>query len=188
MADKYAKLGHLLKGVPAPITLLIGEVVSVSGEKCAVKVAGFTHEDVYLRLTDGAPATEKILVTPKVGSFVLVADLSGGENRALTVIDVETPEQIDYAKNGFKIVLKDNLKVTKGLLNVEIDTGVKVKAGLFEVEVANDGIKIASATANLKPLILNLQQHLAACCTALGLANGTSQMISDITSLQTLLK
>lgn len=188
MTDKYAKLGRLLSGAPTPITLLIGEVVSVSGEKCAVKVGDFTHEDVYLRLTDDAPTTKKILVTPKIGSFVLIADLSGGENRALTVIDVETPEQIDYEKNGFKIVLNDKIKVTKGLLNVEIGDAVKVSAPPLAFEVASDGIKIASLTANLKGIITNLQTGVNAFYAIVGNAPGAAQIAADMAFLQTLLK
>ena len=184
--DKYAKLSRIIKGKPAPIALLLGEVIAVNGEKCSVKVADFIHEDVYLRLTDDT-LTDSLLVTPALNSFVLIADLSGGENRALTVIDIESIAKIEYKKGDFSVVMDDKIKIEKGLTSIEISEAVKVKAALTEFEIDAIGVKIANATANLKPIIGNLQTNLVTILSALGLP-GAAQITADIALLQTLLK
>ncbi len=68
------------------------EVVSVDAETCTVKRNGLEHTDVRLAaVVDGN--TKNLLVSPKVGSMVLIADLSEGLMRDLAVIgwsEVET--------------------------------------------------------------------------------------------------
>lgn len=187
MADKYAKLNRLLTGAPAPITILVGEVTAVNGETCSVKVAEFLHEGVRLRLTDDM-LTDKILVTPAVGSFVLVADLSGGESRTLTVIDIETPDKVFYKKGLLSVEITDNIKVTNGLLTVEIGADVKVKAGTTVFEIDAAGVKIANAAANLKNLLINMQLAIFTNSSIVGNAASAAQMQTDLVLLLGLLR
>ena len=61
------------------------EVVTVDDETCTVKRNGIEHTDVRLAaVVDGN--TENLLIKPKVGSMVLIADLSEGLMRDLAII------------------------------------------------------------------------------------------------------
>lgn len=61
------------------------EVVSVDSETCTVKRNNINHTDVRLAaVIDGN--TKNLLVKPKVGSMVLIADLSEGDLRDLAVV------------------------------------------------------------------------------------------------------
>ena len=68
------------------------EVVTVDDETCTVKRNGIEHTDVRLAaVVDGN--TKNLLIKPKVGSMVLIADLSEGLMRDLAIIgwsEVET--------------------------------------------------------------------------------------------------
>jgi hypothetical protein len=185
--DKYAKLGNLLGGKAAPITIMVGEVTAITGETCSVKVAEFVHKGVRLRLTDDA-LTDKILITPALGSFVLLADLSGGESRTLTVIDIEKPGKIEYKKGSLSVEISDVIKITNAALTVEIGSDVKVKAGLTVFEIDATGVKIANAMTNLRSLLINMQLGVFTNASILGNAGSAAQMQTDIVLLLGLLR
>jgi hypothetical protein len=93
--DKYRKIAELLKSPPKKTgALMVGIVDSVQGETAKVNIAGTVYEDVRIFITD-TPPTDKLEITPKGGSYVLIADLAG-DMSALTIVDVETPERIQY--------------------------------------------------------------------------------------------
>ncbi|MDR0726402.1 MAG: hypothetical protein LBF59_10415 [Prevotellaceae bacterium] len=90
-------------GVSAVFT---AEVASVSGETCTVRLEDLSVSDVRLRAVINQGA-EKLLITPKIGSYVLVADLSGGNYRDLAVVSYSEIESMEYKDaQGFEITVK----------------------------------------------------------------------------------
>ena len=111
--------------------ILVGEVKSVEGETCTVNVGGLELDEVRLTaVNDGADG--KLLLTPKEGSMVLMADLSGGNLRDLAVIGythIEKGEasfdQIAIEADSIELNGGDN----GGLVNIE-----KLKEWMQNVE------------------------------------------------------
>lgn len=71
--------------------LFTAEVMAVSGSTCTVRVGNTILTDVWL--TAYEQGDNSLLVTPAIGSMVLVADLSGGDKRELHVLQYGA---IDY--------------------------------------------------------------------------------------------
>lgn len=93
---------------------LVGEVKSVEGESCTVDVAGLELDEVRLTaVNDGAGG--KLLLTPKVGSPVLLADMSGGELRDIAVIGYTKIEKIETTCEQITLNGGEN----GGLVNIE---------------------------------------------------------------------
>ena len=93
--SKYRAISELLAPKGNRIDLKIGTVIKVYGEDLAtVEIAEMQYDDVRLRLTDDS-LDNKLVVRPKVGSLVLVADLTG-EGRVLTIIDTKDIEEFKY--------------------------------------------------------------------------------------------
>ena len=91
------------------------KVKSVQGDTtCTVDLDGLTVSDVRLRAVVNGE-TSKILVTPKTGSHVLVADLSGDLSQ-LAVVGYSEVEKIEVDAND-EIVF--NGGENKGLVKVE---------------------------------------------------------------------
>ena len=62
--------------------MFTAQVKNLSGETCTVMLDELPITDVRLRAVINGKS-EKILITPKIGSYVLVTDLSGGDYRDL---------------------------------------------------------------------------------------------------------
>lgn len=93
---------------------LVGVVKSVEGESCTVDVGGLELTDV--RLTAASDGTDgKLLLTPKEGSAVLLADLSGGELRDLAVVGYTAVESIEATCEQITLNGGEN----GGLVNIE---------------------------------------------------------------------
>jgi hypothetical protein len=104
--DTPAEIKALLKKIVGansnlPIT---GEVVSVQGESCTVKlVSGLELTDVKLKpIISGQK--DFILLTPKVGSSVIMLSSTGDLN-SLTVIKADQFEKIEIAQGGLAILV-----------------------------------------------------------------------------------
>ena len=90
--DTYGEIKRKLRNIAAGKALIYeGEVKSVSGSTCTVDIGGVELADV--RLT-ALPGETDILITPKVGSHVVLADLEGGTLRNLCVVQYGEVEQI----------------------------------------------------------------------------------------------
>jgi hypothetical protein len=104
--DKYARLSELLKqvaGTPSGTTLFYAEVTAVDGDFCTIIYADLELEEVRLNAT-GADVTDKLIITPKVGTMALVGSLSG-DLRELVVLKVNEPELITYTYGGLEVVI-----------------------------------------------------------------------------------
>lgn len=74
--------------------VFVGKVESVDGDSCTVSVGALELTDVRLTAaTDGEDG--KMLLTPKEGSMVLVADLGQGTRRDLAVVGYTHIEKIE---------------------------------------------------------------------------------------------
>lgn len=74
-------------------TFFTAEVVSVSGDTCKVKSDGLEMSDVAICAIGGASGNS-LVVVPKVGSTVLIADLSEGTRRDLAIVKYTEVESI----------------------------------------------------------------------------------------------
>lgn len=79
------------------------KVEGVDGETCSVSIDGVKLTDVRLRAVVNGEDS-KILVTPKVGSYVLLTDLSGGKFTDLAVISYSEVDKIEITADD-KIVI-----------------------------------------------------------------------------------
>ena len=102
-------------------TFFTAEVVSVSGDTCKVKSDGLEMSDVAICAIGGASGNS-LVVVPKVGSTVLIADLSEGTRRDLAIVKYTEVESITI--NGGNLgglveieKLKDNLKSLKSYID-----------------------------------------------------------------------
>ncbi|ASZ11100.1 hypothetical protein KTO58_19735 [Chitinophaga pendula] len=104
--DKYARLANLLKSNQQTGTnIFTAAVISVQGESCTVDVSGTVVSDVRLKATVNE-AANRLLIVPVVGSYVLVASLSG-DMRDLAVISVDEVEQINFTGKNINIEIND---------------------------------------------------------------------------------
>lgn len=93
---------------------LVGEVKSVDGESCTVDVAGLEIDEVRLTaVNDGGDG--KLLITPKEGSMVLLADMSGGTLRDLAMVGFTNVEKIEATCDSIEL----NGGGNGGLVNIE---------------------------------------------------------------------
>nr|DAT04903.1 MAG TPA: hypothetical protein [Caudoviricetes sp.] len=107
--DQYKELATLIKQASSEggrVTILQGIVKEVSGVTCTVEIGSLTVSDVRLRASENQEETQ-ILITPAIGSAVILASLSGDMTN-LVVVAVDVAESITI--NGGKL---------GGLINIE---------------------------------------------------------------------
>ena len=106
--DNYRRLRDNLKAIAGSeqITIYQGIVTAVKGDTCSCKIDNIEIEDIRLRASL-AETEKRILITPKVGSAVIVGSLSG-DLSSLVVLQVDEIERIEI--NGGKL---------GGLINIE---------------------------------------------------------------------
>lgn len=104
----------------SPVFLVV-EVESIQGETCTITTGSLSLSDVRLCAVANDNASN-LLITPKIGSSVIVADLSGGDLRELVVVAFSQTDTITV--NGgelgglVKIVeLTDKLNALKDTVN-----------------------------------------------------------------------
>lgn len=95
-------------------SIFTAKVLSTDGETCCVDIDGLVVSDVRLRAVVNGEESG-VLITPKTGSYVTVADLSGDLTR-LTVVGFSEVEKIE-ANADDKIVF--NGGQNKGLIQIE---------------------------------------------------------------------
>lgn len=138
--DKNSTVRELLRqitGTEKPQAVFhLMEVVSVDGDLCLAKMGDF--EIPYIRLSAIAGGSENgILVTPTVGSIVLVADLSSGQLRDMAIV-------------GFSEI--DSIRIHKGKTTITTDgSEVSVEVGGSRMQIS-DGL-IAFNGGDLRGLI-----------------------------------
>jgi hypothetical protein len=138
MADVYSKIAERLKAVAnkgklSESLIVPAQVKSVSDTTCTVVIDDLEVTDVRLRAVVNGEV-EQLLVTPKVGSYVLIADLSGGNYRDFAVISFSEIEEISV-----KEVEKINIKTENQTLNID-KNGFVFNDGALGGMVKVDGV------------------------------------------------
>ena len=116
--DRSKEIKEVIKsiaGVPG-MMFVMGKVESVGDETCSVKIADrIVINDVRLNASADGNA-DNILIKPKVGSMVLMADLSGGELRSLVVISFSALDSMTMKFDGEVVI---NGGENEGLVKVK---------------------------------------------------------------------
>ena len=99
--DSYKELAQLVQTAAgkASLTLMQGIVRRVDGALCDVELGNITVPDVRLRASEAAEAGQ-LLITPAIGSAVIVGSLSGDLTQ-LVVLAIDRAESIVI--NGGKL-------------------------------------------------------------------------------------
>lgn len=145
--DTYAEIARAIRAITGGIggtALFTAEVKSVEGETCTVLVGELEVPDVLLTPADEG-ADGKLVITPKEGSQVTVADLSGGELRHLAVVHWGEVEKISLTADSIELNGGDNgglVKIealTDKINNIEKDINKLKQAFTTWVPVPQDG-------------------------------------------------
>lgn len=116
--DRSKEIKEVIKsiaGVPG-MMFVMGKVESVGDETCSVKIADrLVINDVRLNASADGNA-DNILIKPKVGSMVVMADLSGGELRSLVVISFSALDSMTVRFDGEVVI---NGGENEGLVKVK---------------------------------------------------------------------
>lgn len=104
------------------------KVKAVNSETCSVELDGLTLTDVRLRAVVNGE-NSKILVTPEIGSYVLVADLAGDLSQLAVVgysevkkIEVDTDKVIFNGGNNHGLVNINDLTQKLNAIEQDINT------------------------------------------------------------------
>lgn len=140
--DTPAQIKALIKQIVGanPNLPITGKVVSVEGESCTVEIiSGLKVSDVKLKATISGQ-DNFILVTPKIGSSVIMLSSTGDLNN-LTVIKADQFEKMEISQGGLiilidsadgKISIKNNSVTLKEILTdlATLLKGIKVYTGV----------------------------------------------------------
>lgn len=105
--------------------LFTAKVLSADGETCCVEIDGLVLSDVQLRAVVNGEESG-ILITPKTGSYVTVADLSGDLTRIVMVgfsevekisIDTEADIVINGGSFGGLVKIEDLVGTLQHIVN-----------------------------------------------------------------------
>lgn len=131
MSDTYKKLIDTLKlavnGEPA-LPLVPMKVQAITGETCTVLYGDLELTDVRLKATINN-ASNKVLLIPKVESFVLVGSLTG-DLKDLVVLKIDELQKIQVLQDGVtiefdfitgKLEVSNNEASLKGLFQSLVD-------------------------------------------------------------------
>lgn len=123
MSDKHTQLKDALTKYlgldKKPYNIFFAKVKSVQDHTCGIKVSDIELTGVSLCATINE-SKNNLIIKPKIGSDVLVADLSGGEFRSLVVIQYTEVESISI--NGGKLGGLINIEELTDKINKLIDT------------------------------------------------------------------
>ena len=99
--DNYKELAQLVQAATGKVTLTLmqGIIKKVDGVLCEVDLGNITVPDVRLRASEATEAAQ-LLVTPAIGSAVIVGSLSGDLTQ-LVVLAIDHAESI--VVNGGKL-------------------------------------------------------------------------------------
>lgn len=145
--DTYAEIARAIRAITGGnggTALFTAEVKSVEGETCTVLVGELEVPDVLLTPADEG-AEGKLVITPKEGSQVTVADMSGGELRHLAVVHWGEVEKMSLTAGSIELNGGDNgglVKIealTDKINNIEKDINRLKQAFARWVPVPQDG-------------------------------------------------
>ena len=102
--DKYRRISELLKGFQQSRQVFFPATVeSVESNTCTVKVDGLSISDIRLKATT-TMNNNQVLLTPMVGSAVLIGSLSGDFNN-LFLLTADVIDTIEITCNGQNLMV-----------------------------------------------------------------------------------
>ena len=129
--DKYRRISELMKGFqPSGQVFFPATVEKVDGNTCTVNIDGFSISDVRLKATT-TKTDNQVLLTPKVGSSVLVGSFSGDYNN-LFVLMADEVDTVEITCNGQSVMknISDLISALSGTL--QLSTSVGSASGTFD--------------------------------------------------------
>jgi hypothetical protein len=115
--DIYGQIAQAIRGIAADAAegsaIFPAKVKSVDGETCTIEVGNLEVSDVRLRAVING-SDDHLLRVPRVGSLVVVADMSGGQFRDLVVIEQSETERIDIAIGSTTVTIEDGQITVNG--------------------------------------------------------------------------
>lgn len=107
--DIYAKIKDAIKEMSGSVfpALHVAKIVSCSGFTCTVQIDKLQLKDVRLRAVVN-DKEDKVLITPKTGSYVLVYDMSAGKMRDLVVMSCSEIEKIEIKTENTTVNIDKN--------------------------------------------------------------------------------
>lgn len=117
--DAYKRLRDNIKAIAGgqAMTIYQGIVTAIDGDTCTCKFGELEIDDIRLRASL-AGVEKRMLVTPKVGSAVVVGSLSG-DLTALVVLQVDEIDSIEI--NGGKLGGIINIETLTDKINALVD-------------------------------------------------------------------
>lgn len=137
----YSDIAEKIKQMSGGITnvLFLAKVKDVKDDACTIMIEDLELTDVRLRSVLNSE-DNKIVITPKKDSTVLVADLSHGEMRELVIVQYSEVEKVEVCIGGSAIEVSDG--------DITINGG------------KNDGlVKIVELTNKLNELVDAFKNH-----------------------------
>lgn len=141
--DKTTRIRALLRSIAGTertrCAFRLMEVTKVDGDCCRARIGGFELGGIRLASIAGG-ADEGLLLTPAVGSIVLVADLSDGELRELNAIGYSAIDALRYHRGSTTVVADtEAITLTVGDTTLRVEDGAirlggKDHGGLVQVE------------------------------------------------------
>lgn len=142
--DNLSKIRRSIKSIASIGSghgIYLAEVVAVSGQTCSVRIDSITLSSVRLRATINTNHQSQLLITPKVGSLILVADLSDGNLENLAAFAFSEIERVELTTS--KIVLNGGKN----------DGTVKIQPLIDQLNaLENDINKLKSAFSTWTPI------------------------------------
>lgn len=124
--DIYSRIAQAIKamgGTTGGTVTFMAKVTGVDGDLLTISVENLELTGVRLRAVVDS-GVNKTVITPKVGSQVLVADLSGGDYRDLVVLSCSEPEKVDLSIGQTTITVdEDGIVINGG----QLDGMVKIR-------------------------------------------------------------
>ncbi|MFC5408003.1 hypothetical protein ACFPMF_01690 [Larkinella bovis] len=196
---KNAEILQALRGLNGtPIVQVWPAVVkAVGGTTCTVDIIGtdlVDLEGVKLRADD--EASEGILLTPRVGSFVYVGCIENeisnlfvcqfSEVDAIAVVIEGVTLQIDQAgatlkTDDIEVTLTDKAVLKKGDVELTLDDGATIKQDQTELSLKSGKVTVKNAGVNLKDLFTGLTTLLKSFQVVCGPAGSPSAAVFPAT-------
>lgn len=139
--DVYSKIKSALREMQTTDggSPIIGEVTGVDGTVCKVKIGELEISDVRLRAVVNSE-TDLLLITPKIGSRVLMHDLSGGRMRELVIVKFSEVEKINIRTGETTIDVENGKIEINGGDNGGMCNTPELKTQLDKLTARVDGI------------------------------------------------
>lgn len=142
----------------AQLPIITGNVKSVDGDHCTVVVDGQELTEVRLKATISSTSlNDRVLLTPKVGSLVLIGSLTG-DLKDLCVLKIDELDKVEIKQGDFELMADiGNNKVKLKADEIEFNGGV------------NDGMVLLH---KLESNLNQLKQYAETMNQAVGIALG----------------